>query len=165
MVNCDNFVHFMVEDEEDLTHETREARESHATSCERCSRLMRGYRAYVSRKRTPREEIGTDAPWVKESLVRAANARFDRLEVAERERVLSRNRPRARALALASAAAVLLASGFPAASELVLVSSKTLPPSNEEVARFERETSKDQPLTRDGISVIPSNLKTTKKGN
>jgi hypothetical protein len=128
---------------------------------------MRGYRAYVSRKRTQREEIGTDAPWVKASLLRATNARFDRLEAAEREqRVLSRNRPRARALALASAAAVLLASGFPAASELVLVSSKPVPPTNEAFARFERERSEDRALTTSGsVSFIPSNLKITKKGN
>ena len=126
MINCEEFLHLIAEDELDLTRESRSERDLHAASCERCYRLSRGYRAYVSRKQEERKhrKVGRDAPWVKESLVRAANAAIDRMEAADRERVLPTPTPRVRgrALAVASSAVLIVATTLATEGGLALVS-------------------------------------------
>jgi hypothetical protein len=110
MVNCDNFLHFMVEEDEDLDDETVKSREEHARACEECSRLQRGYRAFVSCRRVS-SSIGKDAPWVKENLVKAANQAIDRMLVTEK---WTRFRPRTLAAVMAVAVTgIMVARVFP----------------------------------------------------
>jgi len=110
MIDCDNFITFMVDEEVDLEEAVVEARDRHARTCDECGRLLDGYRAYVACRQAeraglrPREDR---VDRVKEAVLRAA-----REAIAERQREHDVRKPtRNRALALAAAAAVLLAAG------------------------------------------------------
>ncbi len=162
MIDCKEFLHLIAEDELDLTRESRSERDLHAASCEGCYRLSRGYRAYVKTKEAERKrrKVGRDAPWVKESLVRAANAAIDRMEAADRERALPTPRVRGRALAVASSAVFLIA-GLATEGGLALVSAGMNHPEVFAV-NFKPMPSGEKALGDVGVAPLDSRLKAGK---
>ena len=163
MIGCDEFLHLMAEDELDLTRESRSERDLHAVTCDSCYRLDRGYRAYVSAKKAERKrkDVGRDAPWVKESLVRAANAAIDRMEAAEKENAPSPRRRPVKALAVASSAVFLIASGLATEGGLALLSTQANHP--ETFVEIERRMgSGDKALSPSGVAPLDSRLKAGK---
>ena len=108
MVNCENFVEYVVDADEDMDESDREARDFHASLCEDCGRFLEGVRAYAAyetavKNGAPRVK---DAPWVRESVLRAASEAIDRRATAQPERVAPKKRLRRPVLALASAGAL-----------------------------------------------------------
>jgi hypothetical protein len=96
MVTCDNFVKFIIDEDEDMDPADVAARDEHASGCTDCWRFMRGYKAYKTYTAEKRvQDVGKDAPWVRESVIRYAHEDIERRRRAEKrllERKLSRER-------------------------------------------------------------------------